>query len=398
MDAIARANGLLGKGKHGEALRLYRKAAGQPGHEERARCGMVISLLMGKKLKEAAECASDLADLLPKEAYPLGVLGSILEIMDRPLEAMDCYDRMVKMDPGEIAARFKKALLLFADDRDEEGERCLKEALKAQTFSPAAQDAQDLLQDIAEGEDLGEDEEMDSMLLVPGMSELFGVLLPEAGLLDSDDDGLAALLGAAGVPVQLQTGGPGEAGGPDPLREEINEISAEAMELAEAGRYAEALECIESVIEIKPDSAANLGVKGMMLEKLGRADEALECYDAILRAEPGEMLAHHLKCGLLAAAGDARGALKCYRAALKAEPSDLAGAGLKGQIRYEYGELSRCVKESGSQESGLAKFMRKYGVASQPMWGRRKKTKRAGARPRGNTWEPKKPERARRRA
>ena len=347
--AIAEANDLFEEGRYGEAQRAYRKALRLSPGDERAHCGMTVSLMLDKKTREAAECARNLARLRPGEAYPHGVLGTLLEKMGRLDEAIVCYGRMLEIDPGRTGARFQMAMALSARGRDSEAGRALGEAMDIRPSGGTDEGLQLKLWDLYRTRD---DDSLDGRLTVdvPGMEDMLGVLYRRA------DTG----------------GSQGHA------QDYLDYLSGRAGRLADAGRYAEALARVADFLRLRPGDAEVLLTKGMLLEKLGRPADAARCYDEVIRASPGEAPAYHLKCGLLAAAGDADGLLECYRAALDAGPSE-DGASL--QMRKEHRELDRCLRQSGSAGSGLAEFMETAGVAARPRWGRKDGEPRAGRRP-----------------
>lgn len=58
------------------------------------------------------------------------------------------------------------------------------------------------------------------------------------------------------------------------------------MSLFKLGRYGEALEVIDSALEIKPDSPTEWSNKGFVLSAMGRNEEALEAFEKALSLDP----------------------------------------------------------------------------------------------------------------
>lgn len=58
------------------------------------------------------------------------------------------------------------------------------------------------------------------------------------------------------------------------------------MPLFKLGRYQEALDIIDSVLEIKPDSPTEWSNRGFVLSAMGRNEEALEAFDKALSLDP----------------------------------------------------------------------------------------------------------------
>ena len=390
-DKIGEANALILNAKGKKAVRLYEEAVRLDPDDARGYCGMIIALMMIDKPDEAAQWAEKLAGIRPDEAYPHGIMGSLMEISGRQQDALACYERMIEIDPGEMAARLKKAVILLASDRDEEGKKCLEEAMAAEPSSDSGEDVQDLIADLmADDGDMEEDETVGSPeVAIPGMEEMVTVLTMGEDFDDEDDDlddedfdedgeddedalEVEQLIYHANKLADAGRFAEAAALLDDALHidpDSADAHSVRAMMMVQLGRYPEAVASVDEVLRLRPDDVEDLGVKGMLFEKMGRRGEALACYERIIEVEPGEIAAYYLKCSMLADEGDAEGLAECYRAAMDAEPSDRDGARMKKSMRREYRELKRCFKDSG-QERGLAKFMKKTGVGAQPTWGR----------------------------
>ena len=369
MDAIAEANAVLSDGRAEEALGLYEKAVRRRPEDERGYCGAVVSLVAEGRPAEAVPYLETLIRLLPGAAYPHGMMGSVMEMAGRNSEAVACFERMIEVDPDEMFGRLRKAVVLIEMGQSGLADECMEELAAAEPRSAlAARDkariAAILDQDGPEASD-GFDAD-----LMPGLVTMWAELVSEEA-------------GRAALPAALGEGPGGERGAPGPAPDSLDGCRAEAMALAQRGRYQEAYDLMSGVLLAGPGGVADFGVAGMLLERLGRTGGALDCYERVIEAEPGEIVAYHLKCGALAARGDAKGTARCYRAALGAEPSDADGDAIQADMRAEYGELLRCTQEAGSERRGFAAFMKKMGVGSRPTWGRRPARRRAKRAPAG---------------
>ncbi len=400
-EKIGEANALIMRGEGKKAVPLYEEAVKLDQDDARGYCGMIITLMMIDRQKEAEGWAEKLVRIRPDDAYPHGIMGSLMEISGRPDEALACYDKMIEIDPGEMAARLKKALILFAGDRDDEAQKCLEEALVAEPSSDSGEDVQDLIADLLDDDDEMEEDEIaaNPEVAIPGMEEMVTVLTmgedfdeddEDEDFDDEDDeddededfddedeeDDLAFEVEQLVYHANKLADG-GRFAEAVALLDDALQLdpdfadahSIRAMMMVQLKRYREAVECVDEVLRLRPDDVEDLGVKGMLFEKMGRPEEAMACYDRIIEVEPGEIMAYYLKCGMLAEGGEAGELEECYRAAMAAEPSDRDGARMKKSMRGEYRELKRCVARDGP-ERGLEKFMAKTGVAAKPKWGR----------------------------
>lgn len=135
-DALVnQANGLVGD-RPEEALALYGRAVRADPRNERGYCGMVAAFKCLKNVDEVVECAKRLNRAFPDRAYTHGVLGRILELARMNEQALACYDRMLELAPGDVAALFRKALLLVDLGREDEAHRCL-ESIEGEDDDPA---------------------------------------------------------------------------------------------------------------------------------------------------------------------------------------------------------------------------------------------------------------------
>ena len=323
-------------------------------------------------------------------------------------EALACYEKMLKIDPSDATAKWRRGLMMSATGRTKDDRYYWKEL----TSKPGSEIA-GRIQNIIKTSIMNADEQglsgYDIIIMTPGLIQMMGVLITgsEKGLLEPfvcmlEAGGQSSNLGMFDVAKYAEEFMPTNASDRDPdladdLLEKANNLadggmfaeaaeaageavaadpgfadahSARATFLAKTGRYKEALESTDKVLGLRPDSPDSHGAKGMLLERVGRTAEAAACYDQVSKMAPGDMIARYLKCGLLASVGDARGLAECYRAALEAKPDGKKSADMQDDMRVEYRELMRRAKAAGSLEAGFAKFMKKTGVGIEPIWGR----------------------------
>lgn len=358
-----RAADLIRAHRYRQALPLYEEAVRENPGDERGYCGAVIALMETRKRKEAAAYLERLMKLRPEEAYPLGVMGCVMENGGRKDEAMAWYQKMIELDPQETLARLRQAQMTMRD-KEKQYEKHLVDAIKLKTTRASAVEDQARLVAFIDEKYRGGKEGM-----MPGVLKMRRMLRCGPPEDRKDPDLLLERAGslAAGGMLEEAAEAAGEAASVDPDFATAHGVRGEM--LAELGRYGEAAACIGEAVRIMPYDAKNLMLKGMLLEKLGRFGEAAECYGRAIKADRMHMTARYLKCGALAHAGDAKGLAKCYREAIEAE-TDRDGASMQKQMLAEYSELQRCTGEAGSAAAGLAEFLKTTGVGIRTRWGR----------------------------
>lgn len=60
----------------------------------------------------------------------------------------------------------------------------------------------------------------------------------------------------------------------------------EGVKLGETGRYKEAIECFDKVLDFDPENASAWYNKGVNLQNLGRRQDSIKCYDKALEIDP----------------------------------------------------------------------------------------------------------------
>ena len=89
------------------------------------------------------------------------------------------------------------------------------------------------------------------------------------------------------------------------------------VELAEVGKYGEALECFDKALEIDNKYIYAWFCKGLALYGLGRKEEAIECYDKALEINPKDSVFWYNKGITLYKLGKKEEAIECYDKALE---------------------------------------------------------------------------------
>ena len=383
VDEIMReAVGMFGSDPAGAAAKCAEAVKAAP-DDERGYCGMALALRFAGRYRESAACMEELLKIRPGAAYAHGLIGDAAENEGRKEDALASYERMLEIDPDDMAARFKRSIMLGSTGRVKDDKYYWKVLHGRQKDALAEKTRRIILSAVLKtiGGQVSHD---DVVVMTAGMRQALDVLGGHdaaSGFLKRayprmDEDSaeyargmLARASELAGEGRFKEAAAVAEAAiveAPD----WIEARSAKVTFLAELGRYEEAVECADEIIRVRPGGAYDLCAKGMLLEKAGRPGQAAACYERAAEIEPGYMAARYLKCSLLAASGDARGLAECYRQAMKAEPDGEESAGMKNRMRRERRELSRRAKSAGSLEAGFAEFMREAGVGAEPKWGR----------------------------
>ena len=117
-------------------------------------------------------------------------------------------------------------------------------------------------------------------------------------------------------------------------------------ELAEAGKYEEAIECYDKTIEKNPDDAGAYNNKGIALDDLGKKEEAIECYNKAIEINPDYAGAYNNKGIALSDLGKKEEAIECYNKAIEINP-DYAGA---------YNNKGFALRNLGKKEEAIECF------------------------------------------
>ncbi|MBI5574595.1 MAG: tetratricopeptide repeat protein [Elusimicrobia bacterium] len=119
----------------------------------------------------------------------------------------------------------------------------------------------------------------------------------------------------------------------EPSKLEAWELGNKGNALNSLGKYAEAIECYDKVLEINPRDAESWNNKGDAFGKLGKYNEEIGCYNKALEINPRLADAWTSKGAALGNLGKYDEAIKCCGKALEINP-DLKNAYNLKQILY----------------------------------------------------------------
>ena len=103
------------------------------------------------------------------------------------------------------------------------------------------------------------------------------------------------------------------------------EWAAKAQKLQSEGKYSEAADAYNKVLEFAPNIAEVHLNKGVVLSAAGRDSEALQCFDKAIELKPELAGAHFNKANIYKSSGQAKSAAKSYRDALNLDPTQQSG-------------------------------------------------------------------------
>lgn len=114
--------------------------------------------------------------------------------------------------------------------------------------------------------------------------------------------------------------------------------------LAKLGKYEEAIECYDKVIELNPNYAPAWYNKGVALAKLGRYEEAIECYKKAVELNPDYVDAWFNMGVAYAKLGKYEEAIKCYDKVLELNPKDYYAWNNKGVALAKLGKYEEAIE------------------------------------------------------
>lgn len=118
-------------------------------------------------------------------------------------------------------------------------------------------------------------------------------------------------------------------------------------ELYGVGRLAEALETVEQVLAVNPDSADGWSNKGAILAAMGRREEALDCYDQAIRLLPHYQKALVNKAATPVKLGRHREAIECCEVALAADATNAEAWNNKAYALQQMGREGQARSGAG---------------------------------------------------
>ena len=104
------------------------------------------------------------------------------------------------------------------------------------------------------------------------------------------------------------------------------------MALYKLEKYEEALICADKCLEMKPEKSDTWVIKGNLFIEKNRVEKAIECYDKALELNPCNINALKYKASLLTAMRYYREAIACYDRTLEIDPKNIEALGIKGTI------------------------------------------------------------------
>ena len=110
------------------------------------------------------------------------------------------------------------------------------------------------------------------------------------------------------------------------------------------GRYEEAIECYDRLLESLPKDSHTWNDKAIALSRLGRDEEAIECYDRALDIEPKDAVVWNNKGNTLYSLDRYEEAIECYNWALDIEPKDAVVWNNKGEALFHLGRYEEAIE------------------------------------------------------
>jgi tetratricopeptide (TPR) repeat protein/tRNA A-37 threonylcarbamoyl transferase component Bud32 len=195
--------------------------------------------------------------------------GGSLLALDRPEDAVRCFDRALLLDPQNVHALCNKGTALKGLLRPAEALRCYDMALDIEpTFALALSGKGNLLNSVGRYEEairfLDKALELDSLLGTAWGAK--GLSLMSMGQYDMG-------LGCFNRALEL-----------DPC--DLHSLFSKGLALQALRRHAEAVACCDGVIRLEPDNARAWCQKAVNLQDLGQREEALRCYSRALECDP----------------------------------------------------------------------------------------------------------------
>lgn len=119
------------------------------------------------------------------------------------------------------------------------------------------------------------------------------------------------------------------------------------------GKFQDALQAFDRVLEIDPDHAGAWNGRGICLKELGRYEEAIQCFNRVLATNPDDEETHYNKGEALEKLGKTNGELKLFEEAIK---SFDAVINLNPYHVYAWNYRGVCLKELGRYDEAKRCF------------------------------------------
>jgi tetratricopeptide (TPR) repeat protein len=289
-----------------EDLALLLAAGGDDAFAEDCYEAMAEGFIGSFRMADARECVDFWSRWQPDNPLPAYWLGVIEERYERPVLALEQYDRALAMNPRLYDARVRVARLELETGRLEDANRRFRECLEERPDDPQAviglancllrsgdsRGARDLYHD-ALTTDLGKEEaaaaltELGQMALEEGQEKKAAILLDQA--VQVDPHGMRARLAYAGSLMRL-----GDEEGAKAQRDIATRLAERQRRLAAVTRDALG----------KPDDADLRAEAGMILLEQGFVTEGLGWLETALRIAPDHGPTHRVLADHFAALGD----------------------------------------------------------------------------------------------
>jgi CheY-like chemotaxis protein/TolA-binding protein len=119
------------------------------------------------------------------------------------------------------------------------------------------------------------------------------------------------------------------------------------------GKYQEALQAFDRVLEIEPDHAGAWNGRGICLKELGRYEEAIQCFNRVIAINPADEEVHYNRGEALEKLGKSNGDLKLFEEAIRSFDAVL---NLNPYHVYAWNYRGVCLKELGRYEEAKRCF------------------------------------------
>jgi len=119
------------------------------------------------------------------------------------------------------------------------------------------------------------------------------------------------------------------------------------------GKFQEALQSFDRVLEIEPDHVGAWNGRGICLKELGRYEEAIQCFSRVIAINPADEEVHYNKGEALEKLGKSNGDMRCFEEAIKCFDAVL---NLNPYHVYAWNYRGVCLKEIGRYEEAKRCF------------------------------------------
>ena len=131
---------------------------------------------------------------------------------------------------------------------------------------------------------------------------------------------------------------------PDIGKHKIGDWNDKGVSLHSLGRYQEAINCYDKVLQTDPQKADTWNNKGVSLHSLGQHEEAIKCYNKSLRIAPQKADTWNNKGISLDYLGRHWRAIRCYNKALRINPRKVDTWNNKGVCLNSFGWYKKAIE------------------------------------------------------